>query len=48
MITRIGVNHLVILAWILAVAEMIQAAPPAATDSPPQEGDEETQCDNNR
>ncbi len=41
MITRIGVNHLVMLVWCLAIAEMIQAAPPAATDSPPQESDEQ-------
>ena len=42
MTNRIGVNHLLLLACILAVAEMVQAAPPAATDAPPQEGVKES------
>ena len=37
MITRIGANHLLLCAGILAVAKMIPAAPPAATYAPPQE-----------
>ena len=42
MTNRIGVNHLLLLAGILAVAEMVQAAPPAATDALPQEGVKES------
>jgi gamma-glutamyl hercynylcysteine S-oxide synthase len=33
-----GITHLLLLAAILAVPEMVQAAPPVATDALPQEG----------
>lgn len=36
MVTRIGINHLLLLAAILAFAAMIQVAPLAAADAPPQ------------
>ena len=40
--TRIGVSHSLLFVWILAVSEMVQAAPPTAADTPPQEGAEES------